>query len=206
MYSWNLSPFAGKARIALRRRNIEVDLIEINPAARPPELARLNPTNRVPVLLVDDAVIRESTAICEWAEETGSGPSLWPADPDRRAAARGILRWVDDELTVNFFGAMRKEVFGLERSDHPDIVEIMRRRLVKRWGTLDELLGRTDGPWMMGGNEPTLVDLSALPLVVRLPAWKPELAPDAGETPRTAAWFDALRNLPEADEVDRKGS
>ena len=206
MYSWHLSPFAGKARIALARKNVAVELIEINPADRPKELRELNPTNRVPVLVVGDVAVRESTPICEWAEEVGDGPSLWPADPAERAAARGLLRWVDDELLVNFFLSMRKEAFGLEKGDPEDIVDILRGRLVKRWARLEDLLGRTDGPWLMGGEEPTLADLAGLPLAVRLPAWKPDLQPDPGATPRAAQWLEDLRARPEAEEVDRKGS
>jgi glutathione S-transferase len=206
MYSWHRSPFAGKARIACAFKGVDVDLIEINPADRPPELRQLNPTNRVPVLLLGDTAIRESTAICEWAEETGSGPSLWPEDPAGRAAARGLLRWVDDELTANFFLSFRKQFLGIAPTDPENIVEILQERVVKRWGSLDELLGRTDGVWMMGGDEPTLVDLAALPLAVRMPAWKPELAPDPDVTPRAAAWLEAVRERPEVAEVDRKGS
>lgn len=206
MYSWNLSPFAGKARIALRVRGIDVDLIEIDPANRPPELKQLNPTNRVPVLLVGDTVIRESTAIAEWAEETGSGPSLWPADTAERAAARGMLRWVEDELMVPFFLSYRKQFFGLAEDDPEDLIETLRARLVRRWKRLDALLAATDGPWMMGGAEPTLTDFAALPLAVRLEGWQSGLSPDPDQYPHASAWFAALLDRPEVEEVDRSGS
>ena len=103
LWSWNLSPFAGKVRVAFAEKGVPLDLIEIDPRHRPPRLRELNPTNRVPVLELDGTAVRESTAICEWLEDTHPEPPLWPADPLRRAAARGLLRWVDDELTVNFF-------------------------------------------------------------------------------------------------------
>ncbi len=205
LWSWNLSPFAGKARIALAELRVEVELLEIHPAQRPARLRELNPTNRVPVLGVDGVAIRESSAICDWAEDAAAGGSLWPAEPARRAAARGLMRWVDDELTVTFFLSFRKEAFGLDETDPEDVVEILRGRLVRRWGVLDELLGRTDGPWLAGGDEPSLADLAALPLAVRLPAWKPELGPHPGEHPRAAQWLHALPERPSAAEVDRKG-
>lgn len=206
MWSWQLSPFAAKARIAFAYKGVDVDLLEIHPIQRPARLKELNPTNRVPVLEVDGVAVRESTAICEWLEETHPSPSLWPSDPAERAAARGLLRWVDDELSVNFFLSMRKEAFGVdERNDHPDIVANLRGLLVRRWPVLDGLLARTDGDWLMGGDEPTLADLAAIPLAVRLQAWKPELQPSADEHPRAAAWLEALRARPEAAEVDRQG-
>ena len=205
LWSWNLSPFAGKVRVAFAEKGVPVELLEIHPVKRPARLRELNPTNRVPVLEVGDVAIRESSAICDWLEDAHPEPSLWPADPAERAAARGMLRWVDDELSVNFFLSMRKQAFGRDKTDPEDIVELLQGRLVRRWATLEALLARTDGPWLCG-EEPTLADLAAIPLAVRLPQWKPELAPDPAEHPRAAAWLDALRARPSAAEVDRKGT
>jgi glutathione S-transferase len=205
LWSWQLSPFAGKVRVAAAEKGVGLELLEIDPRNRPARLRELNPTNRVPVLEVDGYAVRESTPICEWLEETQDGPALWPADPAARAAARGLLRWVDDELTTNFFLSMRKQAFGLEPDDHPDIVATLRERLVRRWPVLEELLGRSAGPWLLEGEEPTLADLGAVALSVRLPAWMPELMPDAEAHPLATAWLGALAARPSAAEVDRRG-
>jgi glutathione S-transferase len=204
LWSWHVSPFAGKARVACAEKGIEVELVEVDPRNRPARLRELNPSNRVPVLEVGDIAIRESTAICEWLEDTQPEPSFWPAEATARAEARGLLGWVDDELTLNFFLSMRKEAFGLAPGDHPDTVSILRGRLTRRWPVLEDLLARTGGPWFLGGESPTLVDLAAIPLAVRLPAWKPELAP-AAEFARAHAWLEALRARPSAAEVSRRG-
>jgi len=206
LWSWNLSPFAGKVRVAFAEKGVAVDLLEIHPVKRPPRLRELNPTGRVPVLEVGDVAIRESSAICEWLEETHPEPSLWPADPADRAAARGLLRWVDDELSANFFLSMRKQAFGKDPTDPDDIVERLQARLVRRWDTLEALLGRTEGMWLMGGGQPTLTDLAAIPLAVRLPQWRPDLQPDLKRHARAAAWLAALRERPSAAEVDRRGT
>jgi glutathione S-transferase len=182
-----------------------VELLEIDPRHRPARLLMLNPTNRVPVLEVGEIAIRESSAICEWLQDVHPQPSLWPADPVARAQARGLLRWVDDELTTNFFLSIRKQAFGLDRTDHPEIVSTLRKRLVRRWPTLERLLSRTDGPWLLGGEDPTLADLAAMPLAVRLPSWMPELAPTPDKHPAAAAWLQRLRDRPSAAEVDRAG-
>ncbi len=205
LWSWSLSPFAGKVRVAFAEKGVEVELVEIDPRRRPPRLRELNPTNRVPVLEVDGLAIRESSAICDWLEDVHPHPSLWPAEPAPRAAARGLLRWVDDELTANFFLSIRKEAFGLAPTDSADIVALLRDRLVRRWATVEQLLGQAGGRWLAGGEEPTLADLAALPLAVRLPAWKPELQPDPAAAPLTAAWLQALRERPSAAQVDRRG-
>ena len=112
LWSWHLSPFAGKVRIAAAVTGTELDLIEIDPVERPPRLRELNPAGRVPVLELDDMVVRESSAICDWLEDVRPGPSLWPEDPARRAMARGLMRWLDDEVTLSFFLSFRKQAFG----------------------------------------------------------------------------------------------
>ncbi|MHB8691604.1 MAG: glutathione S-transferase family protein [Solirubrobacteraceae bacterium] len=206
LWSWHMSPFSGKARIALAVKQIRVDLIEIHPVKRPPRLRELNPAGRVPVLELGEVAIVESTAICEWAEESGTGPSLWPTDPARRARARGLLRWVDDELLVNFFLSIRKEAFGVDEAhDHPEIVANLRSALAKRWKPLERLLDDAGGRWLTGGETPTLPDLAAIPLAVRLQGWKPELTPDPATYPLVSGWLGALRDHPAAVEVDRRG-
>ena len=206
LWSWQLSPYSAKARIALAEKGVDIELLEIDPVKRPSRLRELNPTNTVPVLELDGVAVRESTPICEWLEETYPEPSLWPAGSAQRAAARGLLLWVDNELTANFFLSMRKEAFGLASTDHPDLVTTLRERLTRRWATVETQLASTDGPWMLQGEHPTLVDLAAIPLAVRLPQWKPELAPAPEQYPLTAAWLESLRNRPSAAEVDRRGA
>jgi glutathione S-transferase len=205
LWSWRMSPFAGKARIAFAEKGVEVELLEIDPRNRPPRLRELNPTSRVPVLEIDGRGIRESTVICDWLEDTHPEPPFWPADPTARAAARGLVRFVDDELTIPFFRSMRKEVFGLDKTDHPDAVQHLRAQLARNWPTAEKLLGQGDGRWLLAGDEPTMADLAAMPLAVRLPQWKPDLVPDPDEYPLTAAWMEQLRQRPSAAEVDRGG-
>jgi glutathione S-transferase len=205
LWSWNLSPFAGKVRVAFAEKAVAVELIEINPRDRPPRLRELNPANRVPVLEVNGHAIRESSAICDWLDDVHPDPPLWPADPAARAFARGLTRWVDDELTRNFFLAMRKEVFGVDDTDHPEVVAHLRSALMRRWPALEDQLGRHDGPWLMGGEQPTLADLTAMALAVRVPQWRPDLGPDPTEHPRSAAWLEHLRERPSAAAIDAKG-
>ena len=92
---------------------------------------------------------------------------------------------------------MRKEAFGLDPAeDHPDLVDRLRGRLVRRWSVAEALLGRSDGPWLAGGQGPSYADLAAMPLAVRLPAWKPELAPDPERHPAVTEWFARLGERP----------
>jgi len=205
LWTFRRSPFAGKVRVAAAEKGVELELVEIHPAKRPPRLKELNVTGRVPVLELEDGrAIRESSVICEWLEETHPEPPLWPADPADRGRARGWARWVDDELTANFFLAMRKFAFGTAPDDPEDIVERLIGRLPRRWPKLEAALGEVDGPWL-AGERYTYADASAAPLAVRIVEWAPQLAPDPGEHPRVDAWLTALRERPSSAAVDAAG-
>jgi glutathione S-transferase len=206
LWSFAASPFAGKARVALAEKGIEYDLLEIHPAKRPARLKELNPLGRVPVLeLAEGPALRESSVICEYLEEVYPDPPLWPADPAERAWARGWARYVDDGAAVNFFLGMRKLAFGKDPEDPEDITEQLHARVPRQWGRLEDALGVHEGPWLCG-EQFTYADIAGMAVAVRIPQWKPELAPDPETTPRVAAWFEALRARPSAAEIDAKGT
>src|SRR5205807_10037021 len=99
LWSWRMSPFAGKARIAFAEKGVDVELLEIDPRNRPARLRELNPTARVPTLEVNGYGIPEASVIGEWLEETHPEPRLWPDDAAARARGRGLPRFVDEALT-----------------------------------------------------------------------------------------------------------
>jgi glutathione S-transferase len=204
LWTFRLSPFAGKVRAAFAEKGVEVELVEIHPGRRPARLKELNPLGRVPVLEVGDTVIRESWVVCEWLDETHPEPPLWPADPQLRAWTRGWSRYIDDVPAASFFLGMNKLAFGLRGDDRPDEVERLHRRVPKSWPLLEEALGVHDGPWL-AGEQFTLADLSAMALAVRLPQWAAPLVPDPQQFPRTDAWMAALRDRPSAAAIDAKG-
>jgi len=205
LWSFRRSPFAGKARAAFAEKGAPVEIVDIHPGKRPPRLRELNPTNRVPVLELPDVAIRESSLICEWLEETHPDPPMWPQDAGRRGWARGWARYLDDNLTGNFFLGMRKMAFGKDEDDPDDIVERLHGRLAGHWPVLEQALGIHDGPWLTG-DQFTFADLGGLALAVRLPEWGPHLQPDAAKTPRVVDWLAALRERPSAATIDQAGT
>lgn len=198
------SPFAGKARAAFAEKGVAVELAEIHPLRRPARLRELNPLNRVPVLELDGIALRESSAICEWLDETHPDPPLWPSDPDLRGWARGWAKYLDDVPVASFFLGMRKLAFGRDADDPEDVVQRLHARVPPSWPVLEAALARHDGPWLCG-EQLTLADLCGMALAVRLPQWGPKLQPSAGETPRVAAWMEALRARPSAAAIEARG-
>jgi len=206
LWGFRLSPFAGRVRATLAEKGVDgVELIDIHPLKRPARLRELNPNNRVPVLEVDGAALRESANICEWLEDTFPDPPLWPADATARADGRGIAAWLETELTAPFFRGMRTVTFGVPESEPADLAERCFARVAPQWPRLEQLLARHEGAWMLGA-EFTHADLAALALAVRMPQWRADMLPDASTHPHTVAWLEALRERPSAAAIDAKGT
>ena len=94
LYHLWLSPFCRKVRVALAEKGVEADY-KVEPIwNRRPAFLALNPAGDVPVLVEPDGtVIADSTAICEYLEETVPAPPLLGGDPLQRAEIRRLVAW-----------------------------------------------------------------------------------------------------------------
>jgi glutathione S-transferase len=89
LYHAKPSPFARRVRVLLRERGLlsHVDEIAISPWDSPAELLAVNPSSKVPALVLDDGVVlTESALIAMHLDGIGEAAPLLP-----RAAASGAL-------------------------------------------------------------------------------------------------------------------
>lgn len=101
LYHHGSSACAAKVRFALEEKQLPwesryVDIMKGEQFA--PEYVALNPKAVVPTLLHDEAVITESTVICEYVDEVFSERPLLPRDPLGRARVRVWTKAVDEEV------------------------------------------------------------------------------------------------------------
>lgn len=82
LYHFPLSPFCRKVRLTLAEKRLEVELIEERYWEPSPDFLRRNPAGKVPVLRMENRVLSESQAICEFLEEAYPSPALMPRDID----------------------------------------------------------------------------------------------------------------------------
>ena len=78
LYSSPATPFGRKAAIVAREHGIALDIVNVNPFDWE-ELERLNPIRLIPVLELDDGTaLYDSHVICQYLDEAGGGPTLYP--------------------------------------------------------------------------------------------------------------------------------
>ncbi len=96
LFQGDLSPFAARVRIQIRAKGVkDVEMSSAPGGTGSAQYQQLNPTGKIPALLVDGVVIAESQTICDYLEDRYPEPSMWPSDPLARAHARLITRYTD---------------------------------------------------------------------------------------------------------------
>lgn len=183
----NASSWAMRAWLALREQDIEFEerIIDLRRPQRFKQLATIgefSPPAAVPVLVTDTATIFDSSAIMEFASESGEEPLL-PADLQLRARARSFVAWQHSGLSSIC------PRLSFESSFYPD----------KRPMTADEVegcnrlfaateteLASHKGPYLFGSL--SLADLALAPTVIRLDAH----CPCFSDWPLTREWFETV--------------
>ena len=95
------SPYALVAFVSLIEKGLEFEIQALDLAANAhhdPNFARTSITRRVPTLIHDGFALSESSAICEYLDESFVGTRLYPSDARARARARQIQAWVRSDL------------------------------------------------------------------------------------------------------------
>jgi glutathione S-transferase len=204
LYYGSGSPYAWRAQLALEHKALPYELKVISFGAgdtRKPEFLALNPRHRVPVLVEDDFVLYESSAIVEYLDEAypGRGAPLFPGDARTRAIIRRMIREVDDDfdkaldpLTTQAF--MKKP----EERDAKAIAD-------SRKALVDELAlfsGAMRGDYLAGPLSAADYALyTLLAFVWRSEIKLPDLNADGMLTPQLARWKARIEALPYFDKT-----
>ncbi len=163
----NASSWALRAWLAMRELNIDfkecvVDIRKPQRFANLVRIASFSPPGAVPVLVDDGAVIFDSLAIMEYANDIGGG-SLLPTESRLRAQARSLLAWVHSGMsdlcsTMSFESSFYNEQCELTEVELAEVT-----RVFTIW---EQQLVRSGGPYLVGAL--SLADLSFVPTIRRL--------------------------------------
>jgi len=162
LYHVALSPFCRKVRLTLAEKRIEVELVEERYWQPSPEFLRRNPAGKVPVLRLDDRVMAESQAICEYLDETVPNPPLLPRDAEGRYEVRRLCAWFDDKFNAEVtsklvYERINKKIMGQGYPDSKNVKSGSTRIKVH----LDYMAGLLDQRRWLAGDVMTLADFTA---------------------------------------------
>ena len=184
LVSHALCPYVQRAVIALTEKGVPFTRTVVNLDDKPTWFTALSPLGKVPLLRVDDAVLFESAAICDYLDETLE-PRLHPADPLERARHRA---WIEFASTVlndiwRLYTAAEEATFDARRAD-----------LATRFDQIEAVLG--EGSWF-AGERFSLVDAAFGPVFRYFDVFDSfvDLRLFDGR-PKTAAWRQALAARP----------
>jgi glutathione S-transferase len=172
-------PFVQRSAITLEYKRVPYDIEFVDLGNKPQWFLDLSPTGKVPVLVVRDGereiVLFESAVINEYLDEITEG-SLLPRDPLLRARHRAMIEYASSAIADSWR-------MGVAES---------REASFKEAAALRAKLGRFEsemvGPFFTG-NELSLVDTAAIPLLLRT-MWTVEPAPELA-----AAVFEGLSKV-----------
>ena len=183
----NASSWAFRAWLALKEQDIEFEerVVDIRVPQRFRNLARIaefSPPGAVPVLVDDDAIIYDSLAIMEYANELGDG-SLLPTDTKLRAQTRSLVAWQHSGLS-NLCPRLSFEssFYPDKRAMSPDEIADTKRL----FDVLEMSLQRSGGSFLVGAL--SLADLVLVPTLIRIMSH----GPNSEAWPLTQAWYELL--------------
>jgi glutathione S-transferase len=120
LYQFPLCPFSRKVRLLLGEKGEGCELVRESPWEQRDEYIDMNPAGQTPVLVdrAQNLALLDSTAICEYLEETVEKSTMLPGTAANRAEVRRLVAWFDQKFH--------------DEVGRPLLYERMEKRLVHR--------------------------------------------------------------------------
>lgn len=159
-----LTLFSGKddidshrVRLVLAAKAVAYDLVVVDPAKPPEDLAELNPYNACPTLADRELSLYDVDVICEYLDERYPHPPLLPVDPLSRARVRLAVRRIERDWL--------SQIEAIQAGTRA-VAEAARKRL--REGLVATLPAFKVAKFFLN-PEMSLADCALAPLIWRLP-------------------------------------
>ncbi|WP_411267796.1 glutathione S-transferase N-terminal domain-containing protein [Ketobacter nezhaii] len=157
--------YCHRVRIVLAEKGVAVDVLDVDPAEKPEDLASLNPYNELPTLVDRELTLYEPNIMMEYLDERFPHPPLLPVYPVERARSRLLMHRIHrdwcDSVDALIAGSEKEAVLNKHRKELTD-------NLVAIDGIFSEK------PFFMS-DDFTLVDCCVAPILWRLPSMGIEL-------------------------------
>ena len=193
LYGAPYSVYVRIARLTLAEKGVPYRLVEVDvfgdALAREEHLTR-QPFGKIPAFAHGAFQLYETSAICRYIDEAFDGPSLQPASAEGRARMMQAISILDSYAYRTLVWDIFVERVGNPKDGKPsDEAKIATALPLARTclAALNDLAPRA--PWL-AGDQPTLADLHAAPIVDYFLQ-----APEGrmlGDWPRLARWWSAM--------------
>ncbi len=199
IYETRTAPNPRRVRIFLAEKGITVPFHEMDlmkGALRTPEFSKLNPFQRVPVLVLDDGTaISETMAICRYFEETNPQPALMGMGAKERAVIEMWNRHMELGLLMNVAGAFRHGHPAMAHLEVPQIKDFAEACKPKAQAILVMLDNELATRRFVAGDSYSVADITALCAVDFMRPARVERPPGLANVER---WYAEVSARPSA--------
>jgi len=189
LYDGGRAPNPRRVRIYLAEKGITVALEQVDLGAlaqKSPEFTRINPVQRVPVLVLDDGtVIAESIAICRYFEALNPDPALFGRDAKEIATIEMWNRRVELHLLFPIAHVFRNTHPAMQAMEVPQVpawAEANKPRVAEFLQVLNDAL--KDRPFI-AGDRYSVADITGL---VAVDFMKPAKLPIPSKCDNVLRW------------------
>ncbi len=194
-----VAPNPRRVRMFLAEKGISVPTEEVDLMAgdlKTVAFTRLNPLQRVPVLILDDGTaISETVAICRYFEEIAPAPPLMGRDPRDKAIVEMWNRRVEHGLfqaIAAVFRHLNPKMAHLEVPQVPAWGEANREKVMEHLAILDGQLAENS---CVAGDAFSIADITAYIAVGFMKPAKLTVPPEMSNVLR---WFAEVSSRPSA--------
>ena len=160
LISFDTCPYVERSRIVLHEKGQDFEQDFVDLSDKPDWFLQLSPRGKVPVLVVDEVPIFESSVINELLDELIPEPPMFPDDPIRRALGRSWIEYCNAVVMPS----LAKYWFA---GDDTERRQRARKEIRKAFERVNAQLAEDgSGPYFLGTHF-GLVDASYAPIFTR---------------------------------------
>lgn len=199
LYDFPQSPNCQKVRLVLAEKELSYETVFVDlmkDAQRSPDILRLNPYGKVPILIDENDVIYDSTIINEYLDDEYPHPPLMPTGSDGRARARVFEDFADNSFTPQSNVLAAELSKPADQIDH-ERVQRYRADLVRVLEFLDRHLDEKE--FLV--QEFSLADAAFVPRLLALPYLGVEV-PKA--LTNVQEWLERLKQRPTVQKLQHE--
>lgn len=193
------APNPRRVRIFLAEKGIAVPFEEVDlmkGALKTPEMTKLNPAQRVPILILDDGTaISETVAICRYFEEINPAPALFGQTPVGKATVEMWNRRMELGLLSHVAQAFRHLHPAMAHLEVPQIKDWGEANKSKALDVLAMLDNALASHEFVAGSAFTIADITAM---VAIDFMKPARLSVPDTMTQVKRWYASVSSRPSA--------